>query len=112
MQELKPHDIVLTTFGERGVINSIDKEGEAIVLTNRECEYYHISTLKPYPIKEDKAEEVIKNAQNYAFWFFGEKSTAGNSLMNRMAFKAFAWLLGIIICFIVGYKVADLILSL
>jgi hypothetical protein len=110
--QLKPNDIVLNPFGERGVIHSIDQEGEAIVLTNRECEYYHINSLKPYPINEDKAEEVIKNAQNYAFWFFGEKTTAGNSLMNRIAFKAFAWVFWILLCVIIGYKIADLILML
>lgn len=108
--ELKPHDIVLTPFNERGVINSIDKDGEAIVLTSRECEYYHISSLKPYPLHEEKSEKIINNAQNYAFWFFANKSIAGNRLINRLAFKAFAWVFWILLCFIIGYKVADLIL--
>ena len=110
--ELKPHDIVLTPFNERGVIHSIDQEGEAIVLTSRECEYYHISSLKPYPLQEEKVEKIVNNAQNYAFWFFSKKSIAGDSLANRIALKAFGWFFGIVICFIVGYKLAELIINL
>jgi hypothetical protein len=102
---MKEGSIILTPFGERGFIHSINEQGDCIVLTSRECETFHIYDLRPYPVKEDVMEAKVKNAQYYAFWFFSKKSATGDRLFNQFAFNTFCWAVGISICAKVGYEI-------
>ena len=102
---MKDGSIILTPFSERGFIHSIEEKGYCIVLTSRECESFHITDLRPYPVEEEVIESKVKNAQYYAFWFFSKKSITGNRLLNRFAFNCFCWAVGIIFCAKVGYEI-------
>jgi hypothetical protein len=102
---MKEGSIILTPFGERGFIHSIDENENCIILTSRKCETFHIYDLRPYTVAEDLIESKVKNAQYYAFWFFSKKSDAGNRLLNRFAFNCFCWAVGISICAKVGYEI-------